>query len=328
MQSRGISVQEDVFVTDLVVENGQCVGALALGPDGQVVLYRAGAVVLAAGGARQVFPHEEQRPLIDTTGDGYAMALRAGAELTNMEYTQFMLHPVPPFPVTVPGSHWTLFPKLTNRYGEDALQSYLPTGTSREDVFYERTLHYPFSSRDASKWLDIAFAKEISEGRGTDEGGLYLDFSAVNLGTFRPSRPQHLPGDSDVQMVLPQCPVQMRPAAHAVNGGVRIDERAASTVPGLFAAGEVASGPHGADRLGGGMVTNCQVFGARAGKYAAEYALGSGRPILSPSTLTAGLSRLGRSGGGQRAASDILAALQEATATQLMVLRSGKGYRH
>jgi len=327
MQARGISVQEDIFVTDLVVEDGQCVGALALGPDGQVVLYRAGAVVLAAGGARQVFPHEKERPLVDTTGDGYAMALRAGAELTNMEYTQFMLHAVPPFPVTVPGSHWALFPKLRNRYGEDALQPYLPAGLGVEEVLYERTLHYPFSSRDSSKWLDIAFAREISEGRGTDEGGLYVDFSAVDMGAFKPSRPQHLPSDPDVQVALPQCPVQVRPAAHAVNGGVRIDERAASTVPGLFAAGEVAAGPHGADRLGGGMVTNCQVFGARAGRFAAEYALGSGRRSPSPDGLAFGLSRLGKYGGGQKETGDVLAALQEATATKLMVLRSGKGLK-
>jgi succinate dehydrogenase/fumarate reductase flavoprotein subunit len=323
-----IKAHEDTFITDLIVQGGECVGALALGPDGQLVAYRAGAVVVAAGGARQMFPQEPGRARIDTTGDGYAIALRAGAELTNMEFTQYMLHPVPPFPVKVPGSFWSLFPVLRNRRGEDALTPHLPPGVSREQVMIERTLHYPFSSRDTSRWLDVAIATEIREGRGTAAGGLYLDFSGVDLRAFKPSRPQHLPQDYSKPVELPEGYLQIRPAAHAINGGIRIDEQAAATLPGLFAVGEVAAGPHGADRLGGGMVTNCQVFGSRAGRFAGEYALQAGTRDIVPETLELPLARVRRYGRGERSAEAVLAALQQATGANLMVTRNEKSLQN
>ena len=325
IRARDIEVYENTFVTDLLVKDGTCAGAMALGPEGEIVVYRAGAVILVAGGARQIYPPEPGRTQIDTTGDGYAMALRAGAELTNMEFTQYMLHPIQPFPVKAPGVYWALFPKLKNRYGEDALATYLPPGVTREQVMHERTLHYPFSSRDSSKWLDIAFASEIRAGRGTAERGLILDFSEVNLSTFKPSRPQHMPEDYNRRVELPAGPVQVRPAAHAINGGLRINERAESTLPGLFAAGEAATGPHGADRLGGGMVSGSQVFGARAGKFAAEHARNVGVPTLTAATLAKPLARLQSFGRGARDADQVLAALQEATGTHLIVLRNEKG---
>jgi succinate dehydrogenase/fumarate reductase flavoprotein subunit len=190
---------------------------------------------------------------------------------------------------------------------------------------YERTLHYPFSSRDSSKWLDIAIATEIRAGRGTAEGGLYLDFSQVDLSAFRPSRPQHMPEDYAKPIELPESYLQIRPAAHAINGGIRINEQAAATLHGLFAVGEVAAGPHGADRLGGGMVTNCQVFGERAGRFAAECARQVGARSLRPEALEGPLARLrGGYGRGEQSAEDVLIALQEATGTYLIVTRNEK----
>ena len=324
IERRDISVHEDTCITDLIADDGECLGALALGPDGQVVAYRAGAVVVAAGGARQMFPHEAGQARIDTTGDGYAMALRAGAELTNMEFTQYMLHPVQPFPVRAPGSFWALLPVLRDRYGEDALARYLPAGVSPEQVMYERTLHYPFSCRDASRWLDIAIATEIRAGRGTDEGGLYLDFSQADLSRFKLSRPQHMPRHFSGPIELPNGCAQVKPAAHAINGGIRINEQAACTLRGLFAASEVAAGPHGADRLGGGMVTNCQVFGERAGRFAGEYARRAGARSPTPEALELPLSRLRRFGRGEHGAETVLAALQEATGAYLMVTRNAQ----
>lgn len=322
LRKREVVVYENTFVTDLLVADGQCRGALAIGPDGEVVSYQAGAVVMAAGGARQMFPQESDREPIDTTGDGYAMALRAGAVLTNMEFTQYMLHPVTPFPVSVPGIFWALCPTVKNRHGEDALTPYLPPGVEPEQVMYERTLHYPFSSRDASGWLDIAIATEVREGRGTEAGGLYLDFSEVDLRGFEPSRPQHMPQDNAQPVELPDGLVQVRPAAHAINGGILIDERAGTVLPGLFAAGEVAAGPHGADRLGGGMVTNCQVFGERAGRFAGEYALGTGNRDLAQGALEDALATLRKFDGDAENAEDVLTALQQTTGENLMVTRN------
>jgi fumarate reductase (CoM/CoB) subunit A len=322
---RDVIIHENVFISDLLVGNGKCIGAIGLDPDGEIVAYRSGSVVLVAGGARQIYPPEPGLTQIDTTGDGYTMALRAGAELTNMEFTQYMLHPIHPFPVNVPGVFWALLPKLKNNLGEDALAPYIPSSVSFDQVMYERTYHYPFSCRDNSKWLDIAFANEIREGRGTTERGLFLDFSEVNLNSFKPSRPQHIPENYHRKVELPNGLVQVRPAAHAINGGLRINNQAESTLPGLFAAGEVATGPHGADRLGGAMVSGSQVFGARAGRYAAKYALNTGLRPLSKETLVQPLSRLRSYNQGDRDASYVLKSLQEVTGTHLIVLRSEKG---
>jgi fumarate reductase (CoM/CoB) subunit A len=320
-----VAVHEDVFITDLLVESGRCVGALALGPDGQVVAYRAGAVVLAAGGARQIYPPEAGRTQIDTTGDGYAMALRAGATLTNMEFTQYVLRGVPPFPVKVPGVHWALFPKVLNRHGEDALAPYLPAGVSREQVMWDRTLHFPFSTRDHSKWLDVAVASELRAGRGTEAGTLYLDYSEVDLRTFKPSRLQHIPQGPSMPVVLPEGRLHVKPIAHAINGGILINEQAEATLPGLFTAAEAATGPHGADRLGGGMISMGQVFGERAGRFGAERARQAEARPLSPETLAAPLARLAQFGQGDRDAEEVLSALQEAMGTNLIVLRNEAG---
>lgn len=324
MAQRDIRVDENVFITDLVVEDGACRGALALGPDGEVILYRAGAVVLGAGGARQLYPSAGTRR-IDTTGDGYAMALRAGAQLTNMAFGQFMLNPFGGGGLQVVGSPWALVPTFRDTTGADIVTPRLPPGVTAREAFWARTLHAPFSCRDASGWLDIAVVTAVREGRGTPEGGVWVDFSDVDVAAFTPSRPMHLPRDESVVLRLPEEPMQVRSSAHAVNGGVRIDEGGASTLAGLYAAGEVAAGPHGADRLGGGMVTNCQVFGLRAGRYAAEYALAMGVGEPSATALEPALARLARFGRGAGDAEAVLRDLQEETGRSLVVARHAQG---
>ena len=324
MARRYIPLHEGVLISDLLVRDGACVGAVGLDLDGRAVLYRAGAVVLGAGGARQMFPPAGAP--IDTTGDGYAMALRAGAELANMEFAQFMLHVLPQgASVQVVGSPWALYPTVRNRLGEDALAPYLPAGVSPEEALWARTLHAPFSSRDASGWLDVAIASEVLAGRGSPEGALWVDFDGVDLSRFVPSRPMHLPRDEDEPVVLPERPMLVTSVAHAINGGVLIDEHGASSVPGLYAAGEVAAGPHGADRLGGGMVTNCQVFGERAGRHAAAYARGSARAVLPGDALDAALAQLAPNPGADDAMEGLLADLQTATGRHLMVVRDAAG---
>jgi succinate dehydrogenase/fumarate reductase flavoprotein subunit len=133
-----------------------------------------------------------------------------------------------------------------------------------------------------------------------------------------------LPEDYSKPIELPEGYLQIRPAAHAINGGIRVNEGAEATLRGLFAAGEVAAGPHGADRLGGGMVTNCQVFGERAGRFAGEYALQAGRREMTPESLELPLARLLGYGRGERGAEDVLVALQQATGANLMVTRNEK----
>jgi L-aspartate oxidase len=117
----------------------------------------------------------------------------------------------------------------------------------------------------------------------------------------------------------------VRDTAHAINGGLCIDESSQSTLLGLFAAGEVAAGAHGADRLGGGMVTNCQVFGARAGRFAAAWAQQASGGELGDADLAAPLARWHSFGRAGRDAEEVLGALQRVAGRNLMVVRNAAG---
>jgi succinate dehydrogenase/fumarate reductase flavoprotein subunit len=194
------------------------------------------------------------------------------------------------------------------------------------DVFHDRTLHYPFSSRDRGMWLDIAIQRAIRAGRGTRRGGVLVDFPAGALAPAAAPRPQHHPPASVLQAGDPV--IELSHAAHAINGGIRISEWGEATVPGLFAVGETIGGPHGADRLGGGMLAACNVFGARAGRRAAEHAAASGRPPISETVLAGPLDRLASfQGRGMLAWAEVRRELKTLTAATLLVVRNGPDLR-
>jgi L-aspartate oxidase len=320
--AHGVEVHEHTTVLDLLLENGACVGAFALDADGRTVAYRAGAIVLATGGAGQMFPVNTAPG--EVTGDGYAMALRAGAQLVNMEFMQYMIRVLAGRPPDLGGPFWTLGPVIRDSAGEDVLRAALPTGVGAEDVYLQRTLHYPFSSRDHSKWLDIAIQRTIRSGRGTARGTVVVDFSRVDPASARPARPQHRPPAPRV--AIPDPLIEITHAAHAINGGIRVDEWGQSTVPGLFAVGETIAGPHGADRLGGGMLAACNVYGARAGPRAAEYARGTGRAPMTAELVAGPLGRLHRFQPGARTSwRPARRALRARAAATLVALRSAAG---
>jgi succinate dehydrogenase/fumarate reductase flavoprotein subunit len=318
----GGQVDPDTTVVDLLVRDGACVGALAIDPDGDLIAYRTGAVVLATGGASQMFPLSTTPGEI--TGDGYGMAFRAGGELVNLEFMQYMWRPIHGTPPDVGGPFWSLNPAVRGRDGADLLAAALPPGVAAERVFHDRTLHYPFSSRDDGRWLDIAVQRAIRAGRGTARGGVTVDFSGVDLARARAPRPQHHPPRATMGPGDPR--IEVTHAAHAINGGIRVSEWGESTVPGLYAVGETIGGPHGADRLGGGMLAACNVFGARAGRRAAAYAAGAARVAPTPALLERPLARLaGFRGGGAVTWGEIRRALKELTAATLLVVRDGAG---
>ena len=324
---RSIDVHENVFITDFLVQDRVCVGAMALDKSGSLMVYRFGAVVLGAGGARQIFPPTGKHR-IDTTGDGYAIALRAGAELTNMEFIQYMMRPQDFKPSDIPGMYWAAFPKLRNRFGEEVLPRYLPQGVTPEQAMYDRCLHMPFSTRDASGWIDIAVVTEENEGRGVPNGGLSLDFSDADIENFKPEIQHHFHEEFNRKAVRPASSARVVATAHASNGGILINEQAESSLPGLFAAGEVCTGPHGADRLGGGMVSMGIVFGARAGQFAGERALLVGRPDLKESTLDVATEQLHVKRDGKDDAEGLFGKLQEAMGRNFLVVKNANGLRH
>ena len=272
-------VIENTMLTRLIVKDGACVGATALNSQGEFFGIRAGAVVLATGGAGSLFALNLNPP--DITGDGYAAAYNAGAELTNMEFMQAGMGIV--FPIRTLLHSWFSAPRprLTNSEGVEFLKDYIPKGVTADACNDIRSTHYPFTSLYLSKYIDIAIKKEILQGRGTPHHGVWADFS-------------HLSEDRFVEMLVKSGrdkaeerwqitkewyrsrgfdflskPFEISLYGHAINGGVLINEEAESSIRSLFACGETAAGPHGADRLGGNMLVTCQVFGARAGIFAA-----------------------------------------------------------
>lgn len=321
-----VSVHESTAIIDLLVQGGACVGALGVDRDGAFVVYRAGAVVLAAGGAGQIFPITQSPPAM--TGDGYAMAFRAGAELTNMEFMQYMILAVrgPSLRQELGGSFWAVNPVLRNGLGEESLSRYLPPGVTAAEAMWARSLHSPFSCHDVSRWVDIAIHSEIREGRGTPSAHMVVDFSEVDPKRSRRPRPMFWPPPAE--MSLPVRQISVAHSGHAVNGGIRVDEWGRTRVPGLLAAGEVIAGPHGADRLGGGMVSACNVFGARAGRSGAEHAKAAGRPALQPEALEKPAARVAAFGRGKEAdLAAIRRALRETTRRHLVVIRNADGLR-
>jgi len=203
------------------------------------------------------------------TGDGYAMALRANARLVNMEFMQIGPCVTSPIKFDVGGVLWRLGPRLYNKYGEEFLKRYIPSGVTVEDVYGFKSVTFPFTTRNPSGIVDVACFTEINEGRGTSDNKVYFDLT-------------HVPEEVEEKAVfawrfllehgvdIRKQPLKIAPAVQHMNGGVLINERAETDLAGLYAAGEVAGGQHGADRPGGNSLADCQVFGARAGRYAAE----------------------------------------------------------
>ena len=321
-RKRKIELHQAVMITDLLVENGTCVGALGLADDGMKILYRSGAVVFGSGGARQIFPAAVQKR-IDTTGDGYAMALRAGARLTNMEFIQYMTFPRGFGLFDIPGMFWGMFPKLRNLHGEEVLNRYLPPGVTAEQAMADRCFHMPFSVRDASGWIEVAIVSETRAGRGAPEGGLYLDFTGVDVENYKPLVQHHFEENPGREPVIPGNNARVMAEAHASNGGILIDPQASSSLPGLYAAGEACAGPHGADRLGGGMVSMGIVFGARAGWYAAEFALGHGRSEPGRSTIAQALRKLDMGSREKRDPEELIGNLQKSMGRDFLNVKNG-----
>lgn len=275
LKASGARVLPRTTVMDLLIEDGECVGALALSGGEPLVIW-AGAVVLATGGGGNLFAFNFNTS--DLTGDGQAMALRAGATLMNLEFFQIgfgITYPRRLNRTLVEGRLLGYVPLLLNGQGQPYLEQYLPEQIKAEECFAARADHMPFSVRDPSMYLDIASHREVLEGRGTPRLSVVADFRRFTAGMLcsTPIGARCYEGLLAKGVDITKVPIEITPHVHAFNGGIVIDREAKSTVPGLFAAGEVAAGPHGADRLGGNMMPATQVFGARAGRYAARRAL-------------------------------------------------------
>ncbi|MBM7581621.1 succinate dehydrogenase / fumarate reductase flavoprotein subunit [Caldicoprobacter guelmensis] len=296
-----LEVVENSMVVSLVVEDGAIAGAIGVNEEEKILVFETPAVVLGTGGGGEVFEYNVYPS--GATGDGYALALRAGASLVNMEFIQIGLSSVKT-KLACSGSLMRAVPRFVNDQGEEFLLKYFPEGTTWMGVYnvvFEKGASWPVSCEHASSQIDIAVFKEITKGRK-----VYLDFSANPQGfrfdqlkaENRQRYAQEISNpvseaerDASPLMRLKEINsasiqwlkdhgidlekgemIEIVPAAQHFQGGVKIRERGNTEIKGLFAAGECAGGQHGANRPGGNALLDCQVFGKIAGEAAVEYA--------------------------------------------------------
>ncbi|MET9697936.1 fumarate reductase/succinate dehydrogenase flavoprotein subunit [Streptomyces sp. NPDC006529] len=285
-----LKVFQECTVTRVLKEGARVSGAFCYEREsGRFFVLEAPAVVLATGGIGKSFKTTSNS--WEYTGDGHALALLAGAPLLNMEFVQF--HPTGMvWPPSVKGILVTESVRgdggvLRNSEGKRFMFDYVP------DVFKEK---YAESEEEGDRWYEDpdrnrrppellprdevarAINSEVKAGRGSPHGGVFLDVStrmpAERIRRRLPSMYHQFKELADVDITAE--PMEVGPTCHYVMGGIAVESDTAATVgvPGLFAAGEVAGGMHGSNRLGGNSLSDLLVFGRRAGLHAAQYAAG------------------------------------------------------
>jgi succinate dehydrogenase/fumarate reductase flavoprotein subunit len=197
------------------------------------------------------------------------MGYEAGAELMNMEFEQMFIATAYPAVTMAPYPIWRLQPRVLNAKGKEFIQNYLPKGVTLRECMEMKVSHGPFSTRDASKYLDIAMVKETRAGGANEHNAFYLEVPAKVRTNPELLFPEFWDWYAYRGIDFSKDYVEINVAHQCSNGGFKIDENGQTTIPGLYAVGESATGAYGADRLGGAMMTSCQVFGARAGRQAA-----------------------------------------------------------
>lgn len=287
----GIRRIADLIVADLIVADGQVVGAVGLALEsGHTVTIAAKATIIATGGLTKLYARNSAST--NMGGDGYALALRAGAELVDMEFVQFFPigHLAPRLigmdPIMWDPFRYKLGGRLLNGEMQEFTQNY---GTPENDKYVV--------TRDVATY---AILQEVAAGRGSPHGGAYLSFQHIPDAKLREAFGPVIDRLAANGIDLTQTPIEVSPIAHYHMGGIRVDEDMASTVPGLFAAGEALGGPNGANRLSGNAITEALVFGERAGRSAAALAGGADANIAAAAraTLATLEGAIGRAGDG------------------------------
>jgi succinate dehydrogenase / fumarate reductase flavoprotein subunit len=287
-----IDVHMECTIVSLLKDGNRIAGALGYDRDrGRFKVFVAKAVVLATGGIGRAYSVTSNS--WEYTGDGHALAYNAGAALQDMEFVQF--HPTGMvWPPSVRGILVTEGVRgeggiLVNKEGRRFMFDDIPENYRGQTADNEEEgWRYTQGDKNARRPPELltrdhvarAIMKEVREGRGSPHGGVFLDISWIS--SRLPAAEEHIKKKlpsmyhqfkqlADIDIT--KEPMEVGPTTHYVMGGIRVDgDTQMSSVPGLFAAGEVGAGLHGANRLGGNSLSDLLVFGMRAGKYAAEFA--------------------------------------------------------
>ena len=286
---QGIDVFMECTVSRLLKDGDRISGALAYWREnGNLILFKAKAVVLATGGVGKAFKVTSNS--WEYTGDGHSLAYWAGADLIDMEFVQF--HPTgmvwPPsvrgILVTegVRGEGGTLKNSEDKRFMFDYIPEFFRAETAETEEEADRWYGDKVGNKRTPDLLprdEVARAinSEVKAGRGTEHGGVFLDIASRRPADYirraLPSMYHQFKTLADIDITA--VPMEVGPTMHYIMGGIRVDaDTGAATVPGLFAAGECSGGMHGANRLGGNSLSDLLVFGRRSGEGAAEYAKG------------------------------------------------------
>jgi len=280
---RSIPFMDEVAVTKIFTDPKTSRASGAIGIDiksGRLILFKAKAVILATGGCGRVYQVTSNS--YESTGDGIAMAYRAGAELMDMEMIQF--HPTGMiYPAGVRGILVTEAVRgeggiLTNSQGERFMSKYDPK-------------RMELSARDV---VARAIYSEIVAGRGTKNGAVYLDVSHRGEAYIKNKLPSMYDQFLEFAGIdITKEKMEVAPTVHYQMGGIRVDpETTESSIKGLYAAGEVACGLHGGNRLGGNSLSDILVFGRRAGAAAAATAASVGSPEINSSDIEKEIDRM------------------------------------
>jgi len=337
-----IKVFAELTITEILKENGKIAGAYGYWREnGDEVLFEAPAVIIATGGVGKTFKITSNS--WEGTGDGHALALKSGANLVDMEFLQF--HPTGMvWPPSVRGILVTESVRgeggiLTNSLGERFMFKYIP------EVFKNQ---YADNEEEADRWyldqdnnrrppellprdeVSRAINAEVKAGRGTEHGGVFLDVSKrISAEVIKKRLPSMWHQFYELAGVdITKEAMEVGPTCHYVMGGVEVepDTAAAIGVPGLFAAGEVAGGMHGSNRLGGNSLSDLLVFGRRAGMGAVTYVKNNPTASVSEKAIADAAARIQAPfiRAGSENSYSLHAELQEITHNLVGIIRTGK----
>jgi len=245
-----------------------------------------------------------------------------------MEFIQAGFGTIKPSLNIIMAWFWALEPRLLDADGKDLLEDVLPLGLDAAQVMKTKVKHYPFSASDDSRWLEIAAKRAMDEGRLTELGGFRLDLRGVDEAKLSPGSDLAVMWNVSKEWMgkkrldFEGAPLEIGLFGHAINGGLVINEHCESTVPGLYAVGETAGGPYGADRLGGNMLLNCQVFGRRAGLRAAH--VGQMRAARAHQAVAPDVSHVLESR-GTRDPREAVRAVKEIMTRDVLIIRNEAG---
>ena len=305
----GMTVHMEHTVIELLLDNGRAAGVLAYDRErGRFHVFNAKAIILATGGIGRAYTITSNS--WEGTGDGHALAYRAGAELIDMEFIQF--HPTGMvWPPSVRGILVTEGVRgeggvLKNSEGkrfmfDDIPDNYKPQTASDAEEGWRYTQQDKSARRPPELLTRDHVARcinrEVKAGRGSPHGGVFLDIAWIkekikdsegHIKRKLPSMYHQFKELADLDIT--KEPMEVGPTTHYVMGGIRVDaDTQESTIPGLFAAGECASGINGANRLGGNSLSDLIVFGKRAGEYASEYARKHAAPRVNEADVEVGI---------------------------------------